>query len=291
MIFSFYSFLRYYFSRRSAILGIFIFTSTWPISQLLSVDLTQLFLQKTTLLMLWVTIWGHRALTYRSGLIVGLIFFYATCIEPLAFVLIPLMLLLHLVTLPKEKTLWYKLEWLKFLAPGFLLSLFAYLSSNTAAKSVDSHFYKTIDDLSMLMSGKAIFSLSIFGLVLVVWSSLSNIRPFHKLNQSFLRNFTFKRNFHEMWMPLVYILSLFILSISYSSFFFTGFSTMWILTALSIVPIELIFHKLKVYRSKRNMIYLLYILITLLDSQIEMRLRISAKMFLPSSVYSKINKY
>jgi hypothetical protein len=54
---------------------------------------------------------------------------------------------------------------------------------------------------------------------------------------------------------------------------------MWILALLSLIPIEILFQTLSKLRSSRNMIYLIYILICLLDSHFEGRLKIFLKMF------------
>jgi hypothetical protein len=53
----------------------------------------------------------------------------------------------------------------------------------------------------------------------------------------------------------------------------------WVLSFLSLIPIELIFQSISRLRSKRNMIYLIYILICLLDSHFEGRVKIFLKIF------------
>ena len=58
-----------------------------------------------------------------------------------------------------------------------------------------------------------------------------------------------------------------------------GFGMMWLLSFLALVPLEWIFQVISRLRSKRNFIYLLYVLICLLDSHFEGRVRITAKFF------------
>ena len=58
-----------------------------------------------------------------------------------------------------------------------------------------------------------------------------------------------------------------------------GFGTMWPLAFLSLVPLELLFQSLSRARSSRNMIYLIYILICLLDSHFEGRVKVFLKIF------------
>jgi cellulose synthase/poly-beta-1,6-N-acetylglucosamine synthase-like glycosyltransferase len=58
-----------------------------------------------------------------------------------------------------------------------------------------------------------------------------------------------------------------------------AFSLMWPLVLLSVIVLEALFQKINRMRSQRNMIYLIYIIICLLDSHIEGRMKICAKFF------------
>jgi hypothetical protein len=53
----------------------------------------------------------------------------------------------------------------------------------------------------------------------------------------------------------------------------SGFGLMWFVVFLSILPLEWIFQTISRLRSRRNMIYLVYILVCLLDSHFEGRVR------------------
>lgn len=59
---------------------------------------------------------------------------------------------------------------------------------------------------------------------------------------------------------------------------FGRLSLMWYLALFSLVPLELIFQAISRLRSRRNMIYLVYILICLLDSHLEGRIKILFKL-------------
>ncbi len=58
-----------------------------------------------------------------------------------------------------------------------------------------------------------------------------------------------------------------------------GFGMMWPLAFLSLIPLEILFQSLSRVRSSRNMIYLIYILICLLDSHFEGRVKVCVKIF------------
>ena len=79
------------------------------------------------------------------------------------------------------------------------------------------------------------------------------------------------------------VLVSYLIFISFSLFWdnslLLGFGTMWVLAFLSLIPLELIFQSLSRVRSRRNMIYLIYILICLLDSHFEGRVKLFIKIF------------
>jgi hypothetical protein len=53
-----------------------------------------------------------------------------------------------------------------------------------------------------------------------------------------------------------------------------SFGLMWFVVFLSVLPLEWIFQSISRLRSRRNFIYLVYVLVCLLDSHFEGRLRI-----------------
>ena len=68
-------------------------------------------------------------------------------------------------------------------------------------------------------------------------------------------------------------------SILGEEYFLKGFSMMWMLAFMSLIPLELVFQSISRLRSNRNMIYLIYILICLLDSHFEGRVKVFIRIF------------
>ena len=68
-----------------------------------------------------------------------------------------------------------------------------------------------------------------------------------------------------------------------------GFGLMWILPFLGLIPLEWIFQVISRSRSKRNIIYVVYVLVCLLDSHFEGRVRITAKFFKSTPVQEQIS--
>ena len=82
-----------------------------------------------------------------------------------------------------------------------------------------------------------------------------------------------------------------ILGLFVSTSFFNGLTSLWILAFFALFPIEWIFQSISRLRSKRNLIYGMYILVCLLDSQMENRIRIVAKMFLDNESLKYLIQY
>ena len=87
------------------------------------------------------------------------------------------------------------------------------------------------------------------------------------------------------------ILAISALGFLVSTSFYHGVTTLWVLSFFALFPIEWIFQSISRLRSKRNLIYGMYILVCLLDSQMENRIRIVAKMFLDNESLKYLIQY
>ena len=92
-VFGFYCILRYFFSRRLSMLGVFSVISTWSFARILSNDYFAAMSTTVPLIWIWSYMWSTKSATYRSGLVTGLVLMYLTMINPLNFVLLPVTLL------------------------------------------------------------------------------------------------------------------------------------------------------------------------------------------------------
>jgi hypothetical protein len=196
--------------------------------------------------------------------------------------LMPISLFFVYFSFLKEKTQWYKNQWLKYNLMGIAVSLFV-ITSHFEFGQVFSGigfkgFYNVVEDM---IYRKAFFTLSIFGTILILFYRLG----FFKQYLSFV---TFdKEKLNELIFCMITIT---VLGIVFDKIYIQGFSYMWILAFLSLIPLEWIFQSISRLRSKRNLIYAIYILVCLLDSHFEGRLRIIGKMFLEDEVYKYINQ-
>ncbi|MEE2670642.1 MAG: hypothetical protein VYA54_02970 [Bdellovibrionota bacterium] len=281
-LFSFYCLLRYFFSRRLSMLGTYAIISSWSLSKLVVNDFFVAVTSGLPLIWLWSFMWSTRSGSYRSGLFTGLIAFYLAIFKPIYFFLTPIMLLAGYFLFQPSKTAWYRRQWLKYnifgvVMAGFTAMLFV-TETPFGEAGIDSVWMTIVDAIYR----KAFFAIAPLGIILIALysSNISNyLLTYINLDRKKLGEVMFG------------IAILFIFGSFVSPTFFNGLSIMWTLAFLSLFPIEWIFQSISRLRSKRNLIYAMYILVCLLDSQMENRLRIVAKMFLDNESLKYLIQY
>jgi hypothetical protein len=258
---SLYALLRYFVSRRLSILGAFVFISTWPLYKLYMNSISGIISQTFIISWVWAIFWIAKSSTYRSGLFLGLISLLATLLNHFYFYLIfPSTILIFFFFIP-DKTIWYKRQLLKYASFGFAISTFVYYMGFD--KFGGRSFSENMSVIHIL--GKAFYSLTYFGAAIVLIKLLNTK---FKLFSGFL--------IEDLKLKAVLIIVAFLVlySILIDSSFMDPMSLMWFIVLLSLIPLELLFQNIARLRSKRNMIYLVYIIICLLDSHLEGRIKI-----------------
>ena len=265
---AFYALLRLFFSRRLSLLGIFAFLSSWSFSKILANSLGDAIVATYSLLWVWTTLWVIKSTTYKSGLFLGLMGHFGFIInQSFVFLTAWQFFLLNYFFL-NEYTSWLKKKLVKYTLPGCILiicSLFFTMEEFYGWQLIEREWpYHLID----IVKGKAFFSLSVVGLLILILylQPFKNIKNIH-LDETKLKIFS------------ILLGSIFIHGILFNSYLIKSFSFMWIVTFLSLLPLELVFRSIGRPRSGRNLIYLVYILICLLDSHFEGRIKIFMRLF------------
>jgi hypothetical protein len=265
----FYALLRYFVSRRLSLLGVFALISSWSFSKILESNYGSAMLTTFSLMSIWAFFWVVKSSTYRAGLFLGLISFYGMLINQ-TFVLIPIgqYLILYFMTL-KDRTWWYKRQLIKYATFGWLLCIALLILNIEQFKNIHPNTWSFFDSVMKLIDRKAFFVLSFFGIIII----LAN---YFKPRARFLLQLNLNRELTNY----LFLLSIFFCfnSFIFDAYIFRDFSLMWLLCVLSLMPIELIFQTISRMRSNRNMIYFVYILICLLDSHFEGRVKIFLKL-------------
>lgn len=266
----FYAFLRYFVARRLALLGVFALMSSWSVSKILASNFGSSIETTYSLLWVWCGLWAIKSSTYRSGLLVGLMGFYGTLLNQSQFVMTLVMGAGLYFYFLGEHTTWYRKQFLRYFSLGVLLSfltLFLEGKSHLFGGQINQSFW--MQALGYI-DRKAFFTLSFLGLVLVLMKTF-------KFKWPVLDSLAVQEK------RLLYALSA-LAVLALASFFgdnalFKEMSLLWPLAWLSLFPIEMLFQTLTRLRSKRNMIYLAYILVCLLDSHFEGRVKIFLRLF------------
>jgi len=265
-----YPLLRFFFSRRLSLLGVFALISSWSFSKFLASNYGDSLLTTFSILFVWSSFWAVKSSTYRAGLFVGLVGFLGTLINS-SYILISVLQLasLYLFFL-KENTRWYRVQFLRYALFGFLLSLGVLLTNDYSwTPNPEFNSYLLLKFVNLIES-KAFFSISIFGLLILL---IKYLRKEWGIFQSF--DFKFGRSFQ-----LVFFFSFIVIfSLFWAPNLVRSFGIIWFVAFLSLIPLELLFQSLSRLRSKRNIIYVVYILICLLDSHLEGRVKIFIKFF------------
>ncbi len=272
---AFYGVLRYFVSRRLSILGVFGLLSSWTFAKILAHDFDATVATHFSVLWVWALLWVTKSSTYRSGLFLGLIHVYGVMINVSYIFLLPFQLLMLYLLFLKDQTQWFRKQLIKYSLLGTFISIGLVLINWDAVKSIEPiSFNSWLLTLWTYVERKGFFFLSTIGIIMVLlfyyfqyWKNED--RPFKYFVSS-------KRQYNELMLSLALLL-IFGWFVDGSTLNFYGM--MWPIALFSILPLEWIFHSIYRLRSRRNMIFVIYILICLLDSHFEGRVKIVAQMF------------
>jgi hypothetical protein len=266
----FYAFLRFFVSRRLSLLGAFALISSWSFSKTLTNNVEFSFLTTYSLVWIWTLLWVTKSSTYRAGLFLGLVSYWGALINQSYAVLVFFQIGFLYFLFLKDRTSWYKRQLLRYALFGIgltLLNLFTHLDVLESLHSFDTSF---ITNAGREIDRKAFYILGIFGFVIAMFKTYSK-------KKFILKDFQIEQQ--SLNIVLLSYLIFILLSLFWDNSLISGFGTMWVLAFLSLIPLELIFQSISRLRSKRNMIYVIYILICLLDSHFEGRVKLFIKIF------------
>lgn len=266
----FYALLRFFVSRRLSLLGVFAVLSSWGWSKILSFDHGSALITTYSLVWIWSLLWVVKSSTYRTGLFLGLVSYWGTLLHPgLALLAIVQALLVDRIFL-REKTKWYRRQVMKYASFGYALCMIVLFSEGDGLRDLGWHF----DNLSEASVGaftrKAFFSLAPLGLGVIIAKMF--------LKKSF-KSWVLAGESEPYRQILIAGFSSIVFALFCAPVLGLDFGAIWPLALLSVLPLELLFQTISRLRSSRNMIYLIYILICLLDSHFEGRIKIFLRLF------------
>jgi hypothetical protein len=266
----FYAFLRFFVSRRLSLLGVFALVSSWSFTKTLVHNIEFSVLTTYSLVWIWTLLWVTKSSTYRAGLFLGLVSYWGALINYSYSILVFFQIGLLYLFFLKDRTSWFKRQLLRYAMFGIILTIIHLITHFDSVDSFHRLDFSFLQNVSREIERKGFFILGIFGLLIALVKLYLN-----KLN--FMKDFQLEKQSTNI--VLVSYAIFILLSLFWDNSLVNGFGTMWALAFLSLIPLELIFQSLSRLRSKRNMIYVIYILICLLDSHFEGRIKLFIKIF------------
>ena len=263
----FYALLRFFVSRGLSLLGVFALVSSWSFSKTLITNVEFTFITTYSVLWLWTVLWVTKSSTYRAGLFMGLVSYWGALLNP-AFGLWVFFQFgfLYFIFL-HDRTFWYKRQLFKYALFGTVLTIIYFFNHTESLDFAGTFNGGAWTVLRQELDRKGFYILSVFGLFVLLFKVWG--KAFHE----------FQIEKESLKIFLLTLLVALIFSILGEEYFLKGFSMLWILSFLSLIPLELVFQSISRLRSNRNMIYLVYILICLLDSHFEGRVKVFIKIF------------
>lgn len=280
---AFYGIMRFFISRRLSILGLFALVSTWSFSVMLKKDPYACATTFFSVLWVWSILWCIKSSTYRSGLMYGLLCYLGVVINYNFVFLFPLGLGLLYFFFLKENTDWYRAQFVKYTMLGMFLILL------TLITHIDLHFFEDVftwdqfkSFFQVIINRKAFYSLSIIGFISLL---IMVFKPQRKTLTTFTLDIKRLREFS--WL----VISVIFLSLFVEKDLAQNFGLLWFVVFLCILPLEWIFQSISRLRSRRNFIYMIYVIVCLLDSHFEGRIRILYNFYeSPPDIVELINR-
>jgi hypothetical protein len=270
LLLTLYAIMRYFVSRRLSLLGTFLLVSTWSFPKILA-NAPGAAIQTTYFFTLgWTILWITKSSTYRTGLFLGLISYWGALLGWYYYLASILQMLLLFFLFWSTQGRWYRMKVARYASLGIILGLITFLANYTPDDHLGIWGAAVTDEFIQLFERKAFFSLSFAGVVIVpllLWRS----------GDARIKSFQFDRmKFYQLASVITIML---LTGITLSDSVLRGFALLLPVILLSVIPLEFIFQSIAYLRSTRNMIYLIYILIAVLDSHLEGRIKILISLF------------
>jgi hypothetical protein len=197
----------------------------------------------------------------------GLVSYWGALLNPGFSILVIFQLgFLYFVFL-KDRTFWYKRQLFKYSLFGSILTIIYFFNHTDQLDFTSTFNGGAWHVLRQELDRKGFYVLSILGLIVLLLKSWGKVLA------------AFQVEVENVKMFLLTLLLAVIFSMLGEEYLLKGFSMIWMLAFMSVIPLELVFQSISRLRSNRNMIYLIYILICLLDSHFEGRVKDFIKIF------------
>jgi len=265
-----YSFFRFFFSRRVSLIGILAIVSNWNLVKIIYGNFTVYGSSLYLLSFIWALIWVGSSKSYRTNLFFGMILALSSH-HPFNISFVFLIIGLVSIFLTSAlRTNWAKLQSLKYMSFGLILTflfwaLGYFVVDNFSVHqswpfSINLFFKKSFNILGVL--GCLLFFTTYF---------LNRVRRTQKTVPFFN---------HSNYLLFTFLFTVVVWALSNGGQHFDISAFLFFVIVLFSLPIlEIVLNTFGFFHSKRNLIFFLYILFSILDSHLESRIKTFISMF------------
>lgn len=268
---SVYSLLRYFVSRRLALLVVYAMVSSWSYSKGLQFHFLEMLFSSLSLIWIWSFFWTLRSANYRAGFVLGLSCFYAALFHWTFCYLWPAQVAALWFAKgeqgPGRLSFWYRKQFIRYtLVGGILLalSLFSHQELYYSWKPLQ-HWDAWAWQWWQFYREKSLYLVAPLGFIAFA------LCPYYREGKIFLQLLMRDHKLHDLGLSLALFMPFGLLVWPASTL---GLFALTILSVACLLPLERLFQILHQQRSQRNALYLTYILFCLLDSHLEGRVKV-----------------
>ncbi len=254
-IISFYCILRFKFTRKVALIGTLSIVCTRHLYYLLFNHVSDLLPSATMMVLCWVFLWSLKSSTYRSGLLMGLIGYFCLLVNIKMLVLHAVLTIAFVIYKFKESSFWFLKQFIRYTLVGATLTILTLLLHHGFEVSFTTYnYYEFIDQLKIIFISKSFFILAIPGLVIFIFD-LFSIKDSELLKIS-------------IFLILAIIWGIIFEVGAVRSFFIVA-----LISFICMLTLDKILSKVSINKSHQNLIILFYVVMCMMDSSIEYRVK------------------
>lgn len=266
----FYAIMRFFVSRRLSMLAVFVIVSSWSFVKINESNLGNVFSASYSIMWVWSLIWVSKSSTYRAGLFLGLFCYWGSLLNYTYSYLGPILIFLIYLFYLEDKTPWFRKQLLKYTSFGLAMSFCTYFFQVNYFEVHTIDYVKPINNFFSIINRKSFFSLSYVGFIFY-FLKITNTKI------SFLKEIGIPlANLRQIGASLLVLVSF---GLFIENNLLLGLTNLWVLAIFSVLPIEVLFQSISRLRNRRNFYYLIYIVIALLDSHFEGRVKTFIQLF------------
>lgn len=254
-VLSFYCILRFKFTRKVALIGTLSIVCTRYLYYLLFNHVSDLLTTAIMMILCWVFLWSLKSSTYRSGLLMGLIGYFCLLVNIKMLLLHAALTIVFLIYKFKESSFWFLKQFIRYTLVGATLTILTLLLHHGFQVSINIlNFYEFIDQFKIIFTSKSFFILAIPGILILFFDLIS------------------KKDF-ELFKIFIFLVLAIIWGLIFEIGAVRSFFIVALISFVCMLTLDKILSKVSINKSHQNLIILFYVVMCMMDSSIEYRVK------------------